>query len=68
MDAPTPSVDKLMLASDGDLHVIYTHRSPVSISGEDPVALYNYLQTPTVLRYADYKRALVADLEETQVA
>lgn len=52
----------------GELCIIYTHRPPVSITGEDPIALYNYLHTPTQLRYSEFKRAIVTSFEDTQLA
>lgn len=63
-----PAVDKLVMMSNNELHIIYTHKSPVSIWSDNPVALYEYLQTSTPLRYTEFERAMVTDLEETQAA
>lgn len=52
----------------GELHIIYSHKSPVSIWGENPVLLFEYLQTQTPLRYTEFARATVTEFEETQAA
>lgn len=67
-DRPVNIIDKLVMVEPGVMHVIYTHKNPVSIWNEDPVALFIYLTSPTTLRYSEFKRAVKSDLENTQAA
>ena len=62
------TVDKLIMTTPGELVIIYSHRSPVSICAEDAYSLYQYLQTVTPLRYDEFKVAMSNDLEDTKVA
>lgn len=60
-----PMIDKLYLVNKGQLMVYFTHRPPVSIWGEDALALYIYLHSPTQSCYTEVVRRIVADLEKT---
>lgn len=62
------TIDKLVMTQPGELHIIYSHKSSVSIWGENPVLLFEYLQTQTPLRYTEFARATVTEFEETQAA
>lgn len=61
-------IDKLILTNDNDLVMIFSDRSPVIISAEDPIALFEYLQTPTTLPFNDFAKGLSNDLENTALA
>jgi hypothetical protein len=60
-------IDKLILVSKTELHIIYTHKAPVCISGPDAYATYLWLSTPNTLRLVEFTRATVTSLEETDV-
>lgn len=61
-------LDKIVMKSRNELVLIFTHRPPVSISGDDPLALYLFLQTPSQLTYPEFKAGVSNDLEITKVA
>lgn len=61
-------IDSLILVSKTELVIVYTHRSPVTITGPDAMAMYIWMQTPTPLSLVQFTRATVTDLEVTQVA
>lgn len=56
------AIDKLLLVN-GTLTIYYTHRSPVTITGPDAMALYEWLMTPSPAR--EWQRAYRAGMETT---
>lgn len=63
-----PAVEKIVMIRPDELVIIYSHRSPVSICADDAYSLYLFLQTPSDLRYDEFKAAISNDLEDTQAA
>ncbi len=64
-----PALDKIVMSQDRrELTLVYTHRPPVRISGDDPVSLLKYLETPTPLRYDEFVVAQTSSLEDTAIA
>ncbi len=63
-----PALDAIVMTSKECLTLIYTHRSPVSITGPDAYSLYLFLVSKSTLTYPEYERSLVTDLEVTQGA
>lgn len=58
----TPAIDKLLLVN-GALTIYYTHRSPVTVTGPDAMALYEWLMTPNPAR--EWQQAYRAGMETT---
>lgn len=61
-------IDKFILVSEAELVIIYTHKDPVTITGPDAWATWLWLNSPTPLRFKEFTRALVSDLEKTVAA
>lgn len=59
-----PAVDKFFLVSEQELVIYYTHRSPVTITGKNAMALYSWLITPNPPS-ADMERVYQAGMETT---
>lgn len=61
-------IDKLVLTKNDTVTIIYTDKSAVTLTTDqgDPLALFNWLMTPTVVRLSDYKQAVASAEEVTQ--
>ena len=62
------AIDKLILVSETELVIIYTHKDPVTITGPDAWVTWMWLNSKTPLRLEVFARATVTDLEATVAA
>lgn len=59
-------IDKLVQTKERELVVIFTDRPPITITADDPLAMWLWLQAPTTLSIEDYTKAVASDLADTQ--
>lgn len=58
-------VDKIIKNRDSSLTVIYSHKQPFTVSGNEPLELLAWLTTQTVVRLDDWRKAVNSANEET---
>lgn len=61
-------IDKIILVSETELVIIYTHKDPVTITGPDAWVTWLWLNSPTPQPLEIFTRAVVTDLEATVAA
>lgn len=62
-----PAIDKILFVSQSEIVIYYTHREPVTITGPDAMAVFEWLLTPNPPR-EDIVRVYRAGLETTMKA
>jgi len=59
-------IDKLIQTKPRELVVIFMDRPPITITADDPLAMWLWLQAPTSLSVEDFTKAVASDLQNTQ--
>ncbi len=61
-------IDKIVMTKNNCVSIVYTDKCTVTIHSDqnEALALFHWMQTPTVIKLSDYKKAQESAMEATQ--